>query len=240
VIEIKNLSFSYQAREVLDHISLSICSGTTTALIGPSGCGKTTLLYLIAGLVPYDCGEIFIRDKKVAGVRETTGIILQNYGLFPWKTIESNILIGMIARKIPLKLRREKLENILSELDIAQIRHQFPSKVSGGQKQRSAIARTLVLDPDLLLMDEASSALDAMTKEVIQDLLLKIFKARRTTMLFVTHSIEEAVFLGQRIVVMKNGRISKICENPDMGIPDHRTDPSFYQMCAKIRDILAR
>jgi NitT/TauT family transport system ATP-binding protein len=256
MIKVENLSFKYKspdarkvgslngaetyALEVIDRISLDISANSTTAIIGPSGCGKTTLLYLIAGLLPFEEGEIKINGETVTGIRSSTGVILQNYGLFPWKTIKQNILLGLKARNVPRKRSLEILADILKELGIESVADQYPANVSGGQKQRAAIARTIVLNPDILLMDEASSALDTLTKETIQDLILKIFLERHTTIVFITHSIEEAVFLGQNIVIMEGGKIKQILENPNVGIPDYRSKKDFFEVCAKVREALER
>lgn len=231
-------TFQPAVPEIIDRISIDIKSNTTTAIIGPSGCGKTTLLYLIAGLLPYEEGEIRVNSGMVNGVRKSTGIILQNYGLFPWKTIKQNILLGLKARGVPKEKSIIMLEEIIKELGIESISNQYPADVSGGQKQRAAIARTLVLNPDLLLMDEASSALDALTKETIQDLLLNIFQTRKTTMVFVTHSIEEAVFLGQNIIIMEEGKIKNIIDNKNVGMAEHRRSKVFYETCSMVRSSL--
>jgi len=239
MIEIKNLTFKYDPeKEVVENINLNIKKNTTTAIIGSSGCGKTTLLYLIAGILDKFEGNILIENENVTGIRKSTGIILQNYGLFPWKTVYENILMGLIARKVPPTDREDKIVKILNDLDIYSIRNQYPCNISGGQKQRTAIARTLILDPDLLLMDEASSALDALTKENIQDLLLEIYNKRKTTMIFVTHSIEEAVFLGQNIIIMNQGRIEQIYNNPYMGEKNRRVSLEFYKSCTEVRKYL--
>ena len=239
MIEINNLSFKYDnSKDVVDKISISIKRNSTTAVIGPSGCGKTTLLYLIAGILEPDEGDILIDNKCLTGIRKSTGIILQNYGLFPWKTVYENVLIALKTRKIPVCERKDKINKILTDLDIFAVKDQFPVNISGGQKQRTAIARTLISDPDLLLMDEASSALDALTKENIQDILLEIYKKRRTTMVFVTHSIEEAVFLGQKILIMNNGQITDIYDNPKMGVAERRKSLEFYKTCAEVRKLL--
>ncbi len=239
MIEINNLSFKYdETREVVENVSLRISKNTTTAIIGSSGCGKTTLLYLIAGILDADEGNILIDNKYVSGIRKSTGIILQNYGLFPWKTVYENILITLKTRNFSVCERENKINKILNDLDIFSIKDRFPGNISGGQKQRTAIARTLIANPDLLLMDEASSALDALTKENIQDLLLGIYEKKKTTIIFVTHSIEEAVFLGQKIVIMSEGKINHIYDNPNVGDHGRRKSPEFYKSCAEVRNLL--
>jgi NitT/TauT family transport system ATP-binding protein len=238
MIQIKDLSFSYGNEKVLDNINLHIPKRTTCAIIGPSGCGKTTLLYLIAGLIPFNKGEVEINGIPLTAIRKDTGIILQNRGLLPWKTVWENIALGMKARKLDEKTIEERITSTLKELDIWEHRNKFPSQLSGGQNQRVAIARTLVTDPDMLLLDEATSALDAITQEKIQNLILEIYKSKSINLLLVTHSIEEAVFLGQSIVVMKKGRIKQIIENPYFGDSKMRLKPEYYKLCNEVRNSL--
>ncbi len=239
MLKIQNLSFSYGREKVLDQIDLDISRHTTTAIIGPSGCGKTTLLYIMAGLLAFEKGEmVWSIEHQSRASRK--GIILQNYGLFPWKTVENNIKLGLITQSLTKETVQQRVEEIMERLNIKAIRNRYPHQISGGQRQRAAIGRTLVLKPELLLMDEASSALDALTKETIQDLLLGIFFEQSISMVFVTHSIEEAVYLGQNIVIMENGRIKEKIKNDNVGIPNHRTLSCFYEKCIEVRSALER
>lgn len=235
MIDIRNLSFSYGSDKALDDISLNVDKDTTCAVIGPSGCGKTTLLYLLAGLLNMDKGKVHINGENVKGSRLETGVILQDYGLLPWKTVKDNVALGLIVRGLSKENIDRAVESILEDIDILELKNKYPAQLSGGQKQRVTIARTLVTKPDLLLMDEATSALDAMTKEHIQNLLLKLYKKKPTTILFITHSIEEAVFLGQKIVIMEKSRIKKIINNPFFGDAKIRTKIEYYNICLKVR-----
>ncbi|NJD03217.1 MAG: ABC transporter ATP-binding protein [Ruminiclostridium sp.] len=235
MIHIKNLQHCYGREVTLKAIDLHIPRNTTCAVIGPSGCGKTTLLYILAGLITPGSGEIHIDGGEVKGIRQATGLILQDLGLLPWKTVWDNAAMGLKARKLDKNTICEKVSAILDELGIAEHKHKFPNQLSGGQKQRVAIARTLVTDPDILLLDEASSGLDAITKENIQNLILKIIKKRSITMVMVTHSIEEAVFLGQRILVMGQAGISSIIENSYFGDEAVRLKPEYYKICLEVR-----
>lgn len=235
MIEIKNLKVGYEDEVVLEALSMNIEKNTTCALIGPSGCGKTTLLYAIAGLIKPKEGEIFINGEKLASVRQNTGVILQDYGLLPWKTVWYNIAFPLKARGMDKDTANHKVENILRDLGIYEFKEKYPGELSGGQKQRVAIARTLALEPDLLLMDEPSSALDAMTKENIQNIISGIYKQKLTTMVIVTHNIEEAVFLGQKIVVMGKGQILQIMDNPYFGLEKLRENIDFYKFCLEVR-----
>lgn len=198
MIQVRNLNYAYSSDVALSNINLDIKQNTTCAIIGPSGCGKTTLLYLLAGFIDYNEGEIYIKNEKVKGSRRETGVILQDYGLLPWKTVWNNIALGLKVRGTAKEQINKEVDEILRELDIQDLKNKYPAQLSGGQKQRVTIARTLVIKPDLLLLDEFTSALDAMTKENIQNLILSIYKKRPVTIVFVTHSIEEAVFFGAK------------------------------------------
>lgn len=238
MINIKNLSLSYGEENALSDINLKIPKNTTCAIIGPSGCGKTTLLYLLAGLLSSEKGEILINGIDQKGIRKDTGVILQDYGLLPWKTVWNNISLGLKVRKFNKDDIFSRVNSIMEELGISELEGKYPAQLSGGQKQRVAIARTLVTDPDLLLLDEATSALDAMTKEHIQNIILKIYKKRPITLVFVTHSSEEAVFLGQKIVIMGRAKIKKVIDNPFFGMEELRKKIDFYNLCLEVRNWL--
>jgi len=235
MIHVQGLGVDYGSETALDNINLDIPRNTSCAVIGPSGCGKTTLIYALAGLLTPTRGRIIIDGEELKGVRKKTGVILQDGGLLPWKTVLKNTVLGLKAAGLGSKESEEKAQRALEELGISEHRHKFPAQLSGGQKQRAAIARTLVTEPDLLLLDEASSALDAITKEHFQTLILKQFKKKNVTMVLVTHSIEEAVFLGQTIVVMKKAGIRQIIENPYFGDEEIRLKPQFHSICLEVR-----
>lgn len=235
MIQVRNLGVNFGSETVLENINLDIPKNTTCAIIGPSGCGKTTLLYTLAGLL-FPCeGQVLINGEELKGIRKDTGVILQNGGLLPWKNAWNNVSLGLKARKQDKETIHQKVTSILEELDISEHKNKFPAQLSGGQKQRIAIARTLVLKPDLLLLDEASSALDAITKEHLQNLILKILKKDPTTLVLVTHSIEEAVFLGQKIVVMRRASIKHVIENPYFGDENIRMKADYYNICLEVR-----
>lgn len=238
MIEVNNLCFNYEKEEVLRNIKLNIAENSTCAVIGPSGCGKTTLLYILAGLLSNYEGLVKIDKKEIKGIRMETGLILQNGGLLPWKSVYDNIALGLKARNADKEEIEKKVSSILEELNILEHKNKFPSQISGGQKQRAAIGRTLVLEPDLLLLDEASSALDTINKEHLQNVILKMFKKRKMTLVIVTHSIEEAVFLGQKIVVMQKGSIRQIIENPYFGDENIRFNAEYYEVCRQVRQYL--
>jgi len=235
MIEIKDLHISYGNEVALDKVNLNIEKNASYAILGPSGCGKTTLLYSIAGLIKANKGTIFINGKKLNGIRQNTGVILQNYGLLPWKTVWNNVLFTLLARRVNKSTAYSRTEDLLKDLGIYEYKDKYPSELSGGQKQRVAIARTLALEPDLLLMDEPSSALDAMTKEHIQNIILNIYKQKPTTLIIVTHSIEEAAFLGQKIAIMGKANIIQIIDNPYFGKDNLRENIDFYRFCLEVR-----
>lgn len=235
MIEISNLHVSYGSEKAVDNINLRVERNKTCAIIGPSGCGKTTLLYAMAGLISPNEGSIGINGEKLSGIRRSTGIILQDYGLFPWKSVWNNVALGLLVRGETKEKTNEVVGGILEVLGISDLSSKFPSELSGGQKQRVAIGRTLAMKPDLLLMDEPSSALDAITKEHIQNLILKLYKSDPVTMVIVTHSIEEAVFLGQKIIVMGKAKIKQVLENPYFGDEELRSRMEFYSVCLEVR-----
>ncbi len=202
MIQIEALGVNYGSEYALRHVDLSISQNTTCAIIGPSGCGKTTLLYTIAGLLVPTEGSVSIDGKQLTAVRKETSVILQNAGLLPWKTAFENVALGLLPSGQSKACIIANTTAMMEELGILEHKDKYLSQLSGGQKQRTAIARALVREPDLLLMDEASSSLDAISREHLQNLVLRLYKKRPLTMVFVTHSIEEAVYLGQSIVVM--------------------------------------
>lgn len=235
MIEIRDLEVAYEQDVALKQLNMSVPAGETCAVIGPSGCGKTTLLYALAGLVQPQSGEIAIAGAPLTGLRQGTGLILQDFGLLPWKTVYDNLAFPLKARGVAEDEAKTRVGAMLEALGLESLGHRLPGELSGGQKQRVAIGRTLVLEPDLLLMDEASSALDALTKERIQALVSEAHKARGFTLVVVTHNIEEAAFLGQRIFIMSQGHITSVLENPHFGEADFRDHPSFFEMTQRIR-----
>ncbi len=235
MISVRSLSVNYGNEIALKSIDLEIPQNRSCAIIGPSGCGKTTLLYTMAGLIAPSGGKVLIKGEERQDIRKETAVILQNAGLLPWKTVWNNVSLGLEARKLDKSNVNKKVASILYELGILEYKDKFPAQLSGGQKQRTAIARALVLEPDLLLMDEASSALDAISREHLQNLILRLYKKNPVTMVMITHSIEEAVFLGQTIVVMKRAGIRHIIENPYFGDEDIRAKPDYYNICLEVR-----
>jgi NitT/TauT family transport system ATP-binding protein len=198
----------------LDNISLTVRTREFLALLGPSGCGKSTLLYLMGGFLPIEAGRILIDGKPVAGPGPDRGIVFQHFALFPWKTVRANILYGLERQGMPRAEREERAQAFIDLVGLKGFEDSFPSQLSGGMKQRTAIARTLAFDPSILLMDEPFGALDAQTRSLMQDELLAIWRRTPKTVIFVTHDVREAVHLADRVAVMsaRPGRVKAIVE----------------------------
>lgn len=186
----------------IDNVSLTVSKGEFLTIVGPSGCGKSTLLDIIAGLSESSSGEIHIDDKLIKGPDLDRGIVLQGYALFPWRTVRQNVEFGLEIKKVHKNQRQDISRKFIELVGLQGFEDRFPYELSGGMKQRVAIARALAYDPEVLLMDEPFAAVDAQTREVLQDELLRIWEETNKTILFVTHSIDEAVFLADRVAVM--------------------------------------
>ncbi|HEY7675191.1 MAG TPA: ABC transporter ATP-binding protein [Burkholderiales bacterium] len=213
-----------RGREVLalDEVSLEVRGREFIALLGPSGCGKSTLLYLIGGFMPVERGTISVDDRRVAGPGPDRGIVFQHFALFPWKTVRENVLYGLEKQGLARQEREQRARQYIDMVGLCGFEESYPSQLSGGMKQRAAIARTLAIDPKILLMDEPFGALDAQTRSLMQSELLGIWRRSPTTVIFVTHDVQEAVYLAQRVVVMsaRPGRVKAIVETDiDRGDP---------------------
>jgi len=234
----KTFQSENQTKAVLEGIDLELAFRDCIAIVGPSGCGKTTLLLAIAGLLAPTAGTVRFKGNPLAAPERRIALVLQHYGLFPWKTVAANITLG--ARLQRIEVSEKRLASVKKELDIEGLDHLYPAQLSGGQRQRVALARALLLNPLLLLLDEPFAAIDTVTRERLQNNLLAVFAQRRFSFIIVTHNIEEAVFLGQRIVVLDNGThgIKTIMENPGMGSAHYRNDPVFFERTRQLRGIL--
>ncbi|NKY27891.1 ABC transporter ATP-binding protein [Nocardia gamkensis] len=198
----------------LEDISLELREGEFLVLVGPSGSGKSTLLDLLGGLSKPTSGEILLDGKPITGPGLDRGIVFQQYALLPWRTARSNIEFGLEAKGLRRRTRRELADHYLELVGLSGFGDRYPHELSGGMKQRVAIARSLAFDPEVLLMDEPFAALDAQTRESLQDELLRIWRATGKTVLFITHGIDEAVYLGQRVAVLTSrpGRIKALVD----------------------------
>lgn len=239
---IKNNGIESDEIEVLNGVDLSIRKGEFITLVGPSGCGKSVLLDIIGGLTNPSSGAVYIDGREVEGPDSKTGYVFQQYALFPWRNALSNIEYGLEIRGMPKEERKATAKRLLTLFGLSEFEDRFPYQLSGGMQQRVAIARALATNPDVLLMDEPFAALDAQTREVLQNELLKIWEGINTTVIFVTHSIEEAVFLADRVVVMtaRPGVVKEIIDI-DLSRPrdgDIRSSPEFSANRGKVWDAL--
>ncbi len=198
----------------LDDVSLEIGAHELMALLGPSGCGKSTLLYLIGGFLPCESGTIAVDGKPVCAPGPDRGIVFQHFALFPWKTVRGNILYGLERQGMARAEREKRAQDFIDLVGLTGFEDSYPSQLSGGMKQRTAIARTLAFDPKILLMDEPFGALDAQTRHLMQSELLGIWQRTPKTVIFVTHDVQEAVYLADRVAVMsaRPGRIKAMVD----------------------------
>ena len=253
MIEAEGLGFDYpDGTSIFKDFNLSIGTGEAWAILGPSGCGKTTLLYLFAGLLHPTSGNTTIDGNRLDRPRPKTGMILQDYGLLPWATVYENAALGFRLRNFygpdgrhaPEDENIEDIESLvhpwLERLGLSDLHQQYPGQISGGQRQRTAIARTLALNPDILLMDEPFASLDAPSRESLQDLLLQLRDEGGLTSVIVTHTIEEAALLGRFILLLSDppNHTPQIITNPDGASASFRDTQGYLAMCRSLRSLL--
>jgi NitT/TauT family transport system ATP-binding protein len=225
--------------QALGPLDLEIDDGEFVTIVGPSGCGKSTFLRIVAGLIPPSAGTI---ELSVADQRHATAMVFQDYSIYPWKKVLDNVRFGLDVAGVPKREGNERARKYLSRIGLADRADSYPSTLSGGMRQRVAIARALAVEPEILLMDEPFAALDAQLRQVLQDELLELWQADRRTVLFVTHSLEEAILLADRVVVM-SARPGKILEIQRVPFPrprhaDIRNTPEFVELQAKLWGLL--
>jgi NitT/TauT family transport system ATP-binding protein len=243
-IVVEGVSHTYRparGREVLalDDVSLSIAPCEFVALLGPSGCGKSTLLYLVGGFLPTEKGAIRVEGAPVASPGPDRGIVFQHFALFPWKTVRGNVLYGLEKAGVEPEERKRRAQEYIDLVGLGGFEESYPSQLSGGMKQRAAIARTLAIDPKILLMDEPFGALDAITRDTMNLELQRIWMESGKTVLLITHSIPEAVFLADRVLVM-SPRPGRIIDEitPELPRPrnlDMMATPAFGAAVRRIR-----
>ncbi|MGN0591818.1 MAG: ABC transporter ATP-binding protein [Ruminococcus sp.] len=235
VLQAEQLNFTFQKEKeapvpVLNHFSLSLHTGEIVSLIGPSGCGKSTFLRLAAGLEPIQSGSLCYDGKTIQGTQPERAYVFQDANLFPWLNVYENIAFGLKARHI-FKQRRAEVDTMIQRMQLNGFEKSYPSEISGGMASRVSLARTFVQKPDLILLDEPLSALDAFTRMALQDQLLKMQQLQQTTMLLVTHDIEEAIYLSDRILVLTPRPASVIAEIPiSLPHPRKRTSPEVTHL----------
>jgi ABC-type nitrate/sulfonate/bicarbonate transport system ATPase subunit len=240
MVKIKDLSFTYKRNSpIFLNFSWDIEQGERWSIIGPSGCGKTTLLYLLAGLRLPSAGTITV-NNGTSGHKILTGLILQDYGLLPWASAFDNVALGLKIQHIDKQTVERVTHEWLVKLGIDHVASHYPVEMSGGQRQRVAIARTLALEPALLLMDEPFASLDSIAREDLLDLALSLWQNLTSTMVLVTHNIEEAVYWGHHILVLGHPPNTQAVtvSNPGSGQPEFRLSPEFAAMCRKLKDLI--
>jgi NitT/TauT family transport system ATP-binding protein len=245
-IRIDGISKTYQSAgedvRAIERIDLEVDEGEFVSIVGPSGCGKSTLLYIVDGFISA-AGEVRIDGKAIDGPGIDRGVVFQEYALFPWRTAAQNVEFGLDIAGLKARERRERALHYLELVGLSAFAGRYPHELSGGMKQRVAIARSLAYDPEVLLMDEPFAALDAQTRETLQGELLRIWRTTGKTILFITHGIDEAVVLGQRVAVMTSrpGRIKHVVEIPEAlrsETEDVRSLPEFGPVRHEVWNLL--
>lgn len=246
-LEFHDVTLRYEAPKrgeegllALDGLDLVLSGGQSIAIIGPSGCGKSSALQMAAGLLQPTSGSVTVDGTPIVRPRTSTALILQDFGLLPWKTVLKNAELGLKVRGVSRDERRDRAREALNLVGLSGFEDAYPGGLSGGMQQRLALARSLALDVDLLLMDEPLSALDALLREQLQDTLLDLWRNEGYAQVLVTHSIEEAVYLGQRVYVLspRPGHVVDVVDNPHMGDKAYRGSDEFFALCNRIRTAL--
>ena len=250
MIVFSDVTFAYaSSTAVFDQFNWQVTRGERWAVLGPSGCGKSTLLFLLAGLQQPTAGQVLIAGEEQRGPRPQTGLILQDYGLLPWATARINVKLGLDIRRFygpdgkhtprdfDAALHEQRVDHWIDRLGLAPHSEKFPAQLSGGQRQRVAIARTLALKPDLLLMDEPFSSLDAPTRAGLQGQTIELSHEQALTLVIVTHSIEEAAVMGEQILLLGHtpNRQSLILANPQASDPRFRESSAYFELCRRLR-----
>jgi len=236
-LTIEDVNKSFGDKRVLNSINLQIKPHEILCVLGHSGCGKSTLLNLIAGFLQADSGSLTVNDAPIKGPSKTRGVVFQDHALFPWYNVLTNIAFGLEVQGTPKAKAKEQAKEYLELVGLQEYAENYPDELSGGMKQRVGIARALASGPDILLMDEPFGALDILTRDTMRKELLRICQELRPMVVFVTHSISEAIHLGDRVVVMKGGEIAEVFE---VGIQHPRMydHPRFTQLMTEIEQVL--
>ena len=243
MVEIRKVSKSFQ-KTVKDHttrvkalsdVNLSVRANEFVSIIGPSGCGKTTLLKIIDGLIPCDNGEISINGKSVTTPGPDRAVVFQTFALLPWRTVLANVEFSLELRQLPKEERTQTARDYLKRVGLADFENHYPHELSGGMQQRAGLARALAVNPTILLMDEPFGAVDAQTRQLLQEELLELWQRERKTVIFITHSMDEAVYLSDRVVVMtpRPGKVAEVLDVPlerPRSADQVRGDPKFVEL----------
>jgi len=245
-LDVRDVTMAFKAKRdsvrVLENINLRVDAGEFVSIIGASGCGKSTLLSIIAGLTTQTEGAVFLDGDQVYGPGPDRGLVFQGYSLYPWRSVSDNIGFGLELMGIPKREQKERIEYYIRVIGLEKWADSPPAKLSGGMRQRVAIARALATQPEVLLLDEPFGALDAQTRILMQEFLLDIWRRTHTTILLVTHDVEEAIYLSQRIYVFSShpGRLKREITVPFGPIRDHEVQrsPEFLDLRDEIHDLL--
>jgi ABC-type nitrate/sulfonate/bicarbonate transport system ATPase subunit len=240
ILTVRGVERRFDKTLALQATDLDVAENDFITILGPSGCGKSTLLRIVAGLDRQTGGEVLLDGQRIEGPGADRGVVFQSYTLFPWLTVRDNVCFGLVERGLPRAQQLEIADAFLNKVGLRGFENHYPKQLSGGMQQRVAIARALANGPRMLLMDEPFGALDHQTRELMQELLLGIWEQERKTVLFVTHDIDEAVFMGNRVVVMsaRPGRI-KLDRRVDIPHPRHysvKTTPAFAELKAELTE----
>ena len=236
-LAVQNVEKGYGGRKVLQKVSFTVQPNEFICILGHSGCGKSTLLNLIAGFLQPDSGSITVNGENVKGPSKARSVVFQEHALFPWYNIVDNVAFGPVVQGKGKAAARETAMKYLRLVGLEDVAESMPDQLSGGMKQRVGIARALASGPDILLMDEPFGALDVLTREMMQKELLRIWLELKPSVLFITHSISEAVYLADRILVMKNGEVAEVFE-VSISRPRSNTLPEFADLVQRIQSVL--
>ena len=246
IVEVRGVSKTYGNEiQALEEVTLEVPAGELTTLLGPSGCGKTTLLKIIAGLVRPDTGEVRVRGRVVTGPGPERAFVFQDFALMPWATVLRNVAFGLELRGVPRREREETARRYIAEVGLTGFEGRYPHELSGGMRQRVGLARALAVDADVVLMDEPFSAVDEQTRRKFQEDLLELLQIERKTVIFVTHSIEEAVYISNQVVLLspRPGSVSRIVRTglDRTGDPEEiRRTPEYLDTVDEIWRLLKR
>ena len=249
LISFNKVCLDFGGRRVINDLDLVLDKGSFTCVVGPSGCGKTTLLRLLTGLVKPTSGEVMHSGQKVTGPSRDVAIVFQDYGkaLLPWRTVAGNVSLALEAMKVPREARTARIMELLAKVGLANHADKYPSQLSGGMQQRLQIARCLAQEPAVLLMDEPFGALDAMTRQSLQDEVAKLVEEYGTTVLFITHDLEEAIYLGDRVIALRANpghNLSSLAQSIAVPLPrprdqlSTREDPEFLRLRRELFDFI--
>lgn len=240
-LTIDHVTYSYtKNKPIVEDANWEIHEGEFHSLVGKSGCGKTTLLKIAAGLLQPDQGTVYLQESKVLEPSEKIGFVFQSPTLLEWKSVIDNVLLPVSLKRKVTKEDRRRAEFLLERMGLSQFKNHFSTELSGGQQSRVAIARALILEPSMLFLDEPFAALDAITKEELQDDLLYICQMQKTSVLFITHDITEAIYLSDRVAIMEEGHIvyNLVVTLPGLRTAGMRYAPAFNDLCLQVRQVM--